>query len=154
MTRLITCVLQDKTNGSIDDKATEPLDGSGGTGGSGVVVRALVDGDREDTQQAPISGEGKNQKGQEEKEKSASKAGKSKRKRPANRCLHEINICTDICVYLRMYVLRKCVCLCLDNSMFLISGSCLKKPQTWGKSLVLRPPAGTECSHRTTPAGC
>lgn len=80
--------MQGKTDDSIDDKATELLDGGGGDGGGGLVVRVLVDGDREETEPAPTSEEGKLQTKQEEKEKSAPKAGKPKRKRPPNRYGH------------------------------------------------------------------
>lgn len=83
---MATCDLQGKTEDSIDDKATESLGGGSGNGGGGVVVRVLVDGDLEDTEHAPTPDEGKIQTRQEENEKPAPKAGKSKRKRPANRC--------------------------------------------------------------------
>lgn len=81
--------MQGENEGSIDDGANGSFDVGGGNSGGEVVVRVLVDGDREDTEKAPTPDEGKNQTGpQDEKETSAPKAGKSKRKRPANRCAH------------------------------------------------------------------
>lgn len=64
------------------------MDGDGGNSGGGVVVRVLVDGDGEDTEQGLTPDEGKHVTVQEEKEKSAPKAGKAKRKRPTNRYAH------------------------------------------------------------------
>lgn len=98
-TCFVTCDLQGKTDDSIDDKASESLDGGVGNGGDGVVVRVLVDGDREDTERGPTLGEGKNLTGQEEKEKPGPKAGKSKRKRPANRCAQIQHVCNPYTLY-------------------------------------------------------
>eukprot|EP00903_Cladosiphon_okamuranus_P007587 g7360.t1 len=77
--------MQGKSDASIDDKTAESLDGGRGNSDRGVVVRVLVDGDREDTEQGPTPDEAKHVTGQEEKEKSGPKAGRPKRKRPANR---------------------------------------------------------------------
>lgn len=68
----------------VDRKEQRSLDEGGDGGGGGVVVRVLVDGDREDVDPALPSDRGQDSTGQE-KEKSVARAGKPKRKRPANR---------------------------------------------------------------------
>ncbi len=82
---------QDKTESKTENHQSPGGDGGEGGedgegDGGGVVVRVLVNGDREDTDQVEIPGEGNDQAGREEKEKSGPKAGKTKRKRPAHRC--------------------------------------------------------------------
>lgn len=48
-------------------------------------MRVIVDGDREDSELPVLPSDGNDQTEQEEKEKLGSKAGRSKRKRPAHR---------------------------------------------------------------------
>jgi len=79
---------QDK-NGSVNENH-QSSDGDGVEGGEGggggVVVRVVVDGDREDTDQAASPGERNDPAEQEEKERPGPKAGKTKRRRPPHRC--------------------------------------------------------------------
>ncbi|CAM9179868.1 unnamed protein product [Ectocarpus fasciculatus] len=65
----------DKVDGGIDEQSLD--EGGGNNGGGGVVVRVIVDDDREDTNEAKPA-DGNNVP-------TVQKAGKPKRKRPANR---------------------------------------------------------------------
>lgn len=129
---------------SIDDKVVESLGGGGGNRGGGVVVRVFVDGDREDTEQGPNPDEGKNLTVQEEKEKSGPKAGKSKRKRPANRCAHMQHIVGTRIVHRGVFFV--CVCcstIVCSSIMSTIGGSSRKESVNVGTSRLLIPPTAT-----------
>lgn len=85
-----------KRRDDTDKKERKSLDGGhtdggvGGNSGGGGVVRIIVDGDREDADEAPTLGKKTGEHEQNEKEKSDKRAGKSKRRRPANRCTKTI----------------------------------------------------------------
>lgn len=63
-------------DGGIDEQSLDGGDGNDGVGG--VVVRVIVDDDREDTNEAKPA--------DKNTVPTVQKAGKPKRKRPANRC--------------------------------------------------------------------